>query len=217
MTDKEWNGLKMPDVPDNHIRHTMEHISDTCSKDFSHIRKYIAKDKIAVQAGGHIGYVPIMLSPYFAKVISFEPNEINTQPFKENTKNFPNIELIQACVGDDPKLRVKLFTQYRKEFPDGYDNWGGAQIDKNITGDIPVVTIDSLGLTSVGLIWLDIEGYEYFGFNGAINTIKACRPVCAFELNSKNDYYIKVDLIRWFHKLGYHLVVSTRDIIMVPN
>jgi hypothetical protein len=61
-------------------------------------------------------------------------------------------------------------------------------------GETPQVTIDSFNLEP-SLIFLDIEGYEGFAIQGAVNTIKKFKPIIILESHwvsekqgwSKND------------------------------
>lgn len=52
--------------------------------------------------------------------------------------------------------------------------------------DIEAITIDSLNLDNVSFIKLDIEGMEHKALQGAIETLKKCRPMIVFE-NHKTD------------------------------
>jgi hypothetical protein len=58
-------------------------------------------------------------------------------------------------------------------------NTGGRYVQDG--GEIPRITIDSLGLPSLGFLKLDVEGSEPFALMGARETLKRCRPIVLFE------------------------------------
>jgi hypothetical protein len=56
-------------------------------------------------------------------------------------------------------------------------------------GEIPMVTIDAFRLPVCDLIYLDVEGYEYFALLGAGETLRRCRPVVVTEINQHLGEY----------------------------
>lgn len=56
------------------------------------------------------------------------------------------------------------------------------------TGDVTstIVTVDSLGLSQLSILQLDVEGFELFALLGAKATIVAQRPVVLVEDNERN-------------------------------
>jgi FkbM family methyltransferase len=126
--------------------------------------------EVAVQAGGNVGLWPNHLAGDFNTVYTFEPDPQNFSCLAWNTRMRPNVIRLQAALGDRPVLvgmnRVS-------------DNIGAHQIDG--AGIIPMLTIDSLGLTACDLIYLDIEGHEPQALFGARNTLARFKPVVAVE------------------------------------
>ena len=69
--------------------------------------------------------------------------------------------------------------------------------------DVTVHTLDSYNFEDVDAIKIDCEGYEYPILQGAINTIKQCRPIVQLEIveaQCKKFGYTPQDMFDLFHK-----------------
>lgn len=64
--------------------------------------------------------------------------------------------------------------------PFGGDNVGTARVNLD-GGNIPILTIDCLGLNACDLIQLDVENFEEKVINGAKKTIEKFSPVVIME------------------------------------
>lgn len=163
--------------------------------------------RTCIQAGGNFGIWPLRLAQQFKRVITFEADPANYEALEANCAGVENIELHHAAVGDDrDNVGIDHITP---------GNFGAHQIDTS-GGDIEVVMIDSLGLRDVDFIQLDIEGFEYFAIEGAINTILECSPLICLEMKEcgKRYGYPDVALYQLLDKLGYTIVHKVhRDVI----
>lgn len=128
-----------------------------------------------VQAGGHVGIFPRMLSAMFKRVYTFEPDHENFQCLVRNA-TAENVFPQRAALGAVNGGR-KLTVQPR--------NTGGHQMTHE-PGDVPMLRIDDLGLADVDLLLLDLEGYEFFALLGATATIMRSRPLIIVEQNKKS-------------------------------
>ncbi len=177
--------------------------------DIEVVLEHCRKFRVVVQAGGNCGVWPEKLGKRFDTVYTFEPDPVN---FRCLCANAPaeNIYKFNAALGckhggvdlvRDPK-RV------------------GAHYVKG-DGPIPTMRIDDLMLDVCDLIYLDIEGYEWFALAGAVDTIHRCRPVIVLEDKKSSERYdiregAAVERVQ--DKLGYKIAARThRDVILVPG
>lgn len=130
------------------------------------------KGGIAIQAGGHIGVYPLILSEFFRHVYTFEPDFDNHQCLVRNCSR-PNIYVARGALGF---VRGTVGVNKHK-------NSGGHMIDGE--GYCPIYRIDDMALDSCDLIYLDVEGYEVHALRGALKTISAYKPIIVAEENKK--------------------------------
>jgi len=135
---------------------------------------------VCVQAGGAAGMYPRFWSEHFSKVITFEPCPRSYSC------------LIQNCVGDkfethnlglgNPKPDEKYQINNKNKSNLGTHKVIGPVKHTNADyTDIEVISIDSLDLEVCDLLHLDVEGSEQSIIDGAIQTIKRCKPLIITE------------------------------------
>jgi len=131
----------------------------------------------AVQAGGCLGVFAKRLAREFRAVYVFEPS---TQ-FIDMTHNAPekNIIRIQAALGHEAGMVNPVCS-----LPERKKILHGGMTHMERGGIVPTMTLDSLELPHCDLLYLDIEGWEYWAILGAHRTIIRCRPVIVVEVNS---------------------------------
>jgi FkbM family methyltransferase len=168
------------------------------------------KDKnLVIQAGGNGGVYPEYLSRFFKKVITFEPDPKNFFCLSYNTFK-SNIFKYQACLGNNFK---SLSVQENKDF------LGMSSLMVSGIGETPQVTIDSFNLEP-SLIFLDIEGYEGFAIQGAVNTIKKFKPIIILESHwvSEKQGWSKNDINNLLFDLDYKILKEfEKDIVYAPK
>jgi len=166
------------------------------------ISSHVPDKKVCVQAGGNMGYYVKQYAELFENVYTFEPEPINFYCLNQNIQH-ENVFKYQACLGHDRNLvNLKIKTLNR-----------GKNYVKGV-GKIPTLRIDDLNLTTCDLIHLDIEGFEFFALQGAVNTIKKCKPVVALEFFDKcatRFNYTITDLERLLFSLDYTLLKTYEE------
>lgn len=139
-------------------------------------------------------------SGLFSQVYTFEPEDINFSCLTHNLRNCSNVKYFKKCLGSENK-QVSLDINSI--------NTGNHSIStsSDLEGNIECVTVDSLDLTQVDLIHLDVEGYELFVLEGAVNTINAEKPAIVIENNRlSKKYHYKFNRIETFlNQLGYKI------------
>lgn len=83
----------------------------------------------------------------------------------------------------------------------GWETWGYIhKLDQADDGNIPVRTLDSYELEDVGLVKIDVEGMEADVLEGAIDTIRRCRPAIFCEALRHDEHLAIRDVLA---PLGY--------------
>ena len=144
------------------------------------VMRHVTTKNVIVQAGGNAGFYVKQYAKEFKTVYTFEPDFINFYCLVKNVTE-PNVFKIQSCLGADHKT---------VGFTINESNRGASHV--NGIGNIPTLKIDDLGLDECNLIHLDIEGYEYFALNGALETIKKFSPIIVIEVwEEMKDRFLK--------------------------
>lgn len=167
--------------------------------------------RTAIQAGGNMGVWPWWLAQSFKRVITAEPDVECGRLLVENLLGAPNVDFYAAAFmdRDDWSLRMS---------PDGVMNRGAQYVEPFSGGDVKSITIDSLGVTDCDLIYLDIEGAELRALQGAAQTIRASKPVVAYEDKDlgRRFGFGKYDTEKWLEReFGYKVVARYHnDVVM---
>lgn len=152
--------------------------------------KHVTNFDCAIDGGAHVGLWSKVMAWNFKRVIAVEPSPDTFEALVWNLgergfERSMNVECRNVALGDKPGM-VSMHLQ-----PDQAQRANtGARFVKP-GGAIPVETIDSWHLESLGFLKLDIEGSEPLALKGAEKTLKRCRPVVLFE----NKHL-------WTHNLG---------------
>lgn len=136
--------------------------------------KKILGSRAIVQAGGHCGVYPMLFTNYFKMVFTFEPNALNFHCLVDNCQG-ENIIKMNLALGKEPgRVRSVIVNPI---------NTGMNRVVD--AGDseyyVPIIPLDSLGLTDIDMIELDLEELEYDALVGARQTIERNKPVLMIE------------------------------------
>ena len=131
-----------------------------------------------VHGGTFFGDFLPALSRAYARVWAFEPNAESFKCAELTIKlnELANVELRNSGIGAASGV-ANLITEQ-----DGLSLGGGSYIDKG-PGQIPIERIDDIIPVDrhVGVIHLDVEGYEGEALKGGRETIRRCHPVIVLE------------------------------------
>jgi len=158
----------------------------------------LSKRRACVQAGGHIGIYPRILSDHFDLVYTFEPEWLNFSCLAINAAA-PNVFAARAALGDIRGGAALLLHG---------KNTGGHQISKAGPGPIPMLPIDDLPLDVCDAIFLDLEGYEIPALKGAACTIAKHHPLLVVEENKHGLHrgYAVGEIERLLELWGYKVI-----------
>lgn len=128
---------------------------------------------VAIDVGAHVGLLTRHLAERFDKVLAFEPNPETFACLRANTKHLANVETHNLAVGE-VNGPVAIDTA-------ALANSGDRQIVPGAAANAEMITLDSLALQNVGLIKIDVQGYEAFVIEGAMTTLQTWRPMLIVE------------------------------------
>lgn len=165
--------------------------------------------RTVVQAGGHVGLWPVAFAQHFATVFTFEPAPSNWACLEPNVERAPNVYPFHAALGE----AEGMVSVSREGTKDKSGLWYVVP-----SGTIPMLTIDSFGLSDCDAIVLDVEGHELPAFKGAEQTIARCHPVIWFEAIDHLVHRVGTskDVMAWLRARGYGEpdAALKRDVVM---
>jgi FkbM family methyltransferase len=150
-----------------------------------------ARDRDVVHAGMFFGDFLPGLAPAIApgrKMFAFEPNpeSFACAQWTALLNGLTNVDMQNAGLGDAKKSALMRTRENGKAIGGASHILAGDGDYKGMEGDvipISVVAIDEIlpPVADVGIIQLDIEGYEKYALMGAVNTIRKDRPIIILE------------------------------------
>ena len=154
----------------------------------------------ALDIGANEGLFSHALSKHYDKVIAFEINP----DLSKNLKIFdiPRLEVIEKGLSSKQgELTLYIPVQ------DGRELVGWASVEKNNLPDaakviekkVDVITLDSLHLTNVTFIKMDVEGHELEVLKGAEQTLRQNRPILLVEVLEES----RTAVFAFLASLGY--------------
>lgn len=195
--DKTWDGIKknykrcyvhypnaifyIDDVPDS-IKTFLRNGYPWEGNTGLIIEEFSKEGSITIDIGAHIGVHTITMSKKVGPegaVIAFEPQKKIYLELLQNLRFNNCTNVISICKALGETTKIAQMTQIDPT------NEGGTAIGAK--GDyIEMIPLDSLNLTNVSLIKIDVENYEFFTLQGARDTILRNKPVIVFEVNGSN-------------------------------
>ncbi|MGH9520400.1 MAG: FkbM family methyltransferase [Terriglobales bacterium] len=89
----------------------------------------------------------------------------------------------------------------------------GQEIDYGSTAEIPCLTLDSLSLSRLDVLKIDVETMEMDVLNGAKETVRRCRPMMIVESLKAN----KPELQGWLEAAGYAVFEMGANFVAVHH
>ena len=151
---------------------------------------------LCLDIGANIGFMSMALASR-GPVIAFEPQEALFKLLVENTAG-KSVECYNVALGSAAGVAHMPRVRYGEK-----GNYGGVRIVSGGFGtiEVPMRTLDSFGLEGVGLIKIDVEGYELEVLKGAVETIERCSPILYVEDDLEHKSYALRKYIK--ETLGY--------------
>lgn len=164
----------------------------------SWVMPHVPERRCVVQAGGNVGVYPLRLAKLFERVYTAEPDPENFDCLERNVEDVLNIDPWYAAFGDGKGECTTVHVEP--------GNCGAHRIVSGTEGAL-IITIDSLEVAP-DLIWLDVEGYEWFALRGAEETIRLHRPLIVTEEKGLGELYGAPDAAigEYLSDFGYQCV-----------
>jgi len=186
--------------------------------------QFIKKDYTIIDGGANIGFHSVQFAKLAneGKVYSFEPQPLIFNVLSTNS-------LINGCTDVIKQYRLGLSDSFsslkmtpldEQIFGAGCINYGGRGLTDSNQGEeeVETITIDSLNLSKLDLIKLDVQGFELKTLLGGEKTIKSNKPLMLIEnyTTQEADQQVIKLLEEWGYSI-YRLLCTEHqeDCIMV--
>lgn len=157
-----------------------------------------------IEAGANLGAHTLALGAAVGRggrVHAFEPQKFINELLAWNVEanGLDQITVHRAAVGSEPGELLVPDVDYSR-----LGNFGGISLGRSSGGSdsVPVVTIDSMGLSQLRLLKADVEGMELEVLRGAVATIRRCRPILYLENDQKDR---SAALFEFVYSMGYRI------------
>lgn len=174
----------------------------------------------AVDIGANIGFMTAYFAQRWQHVTAFEPTPAIFACLEKNCTR-DNIDLKPLALSD--KTDTVIFAVGRRSEINQIVSSADILSKHWFSIEVPAVTLDSLNLTGIDMIKIDVEGHELSVLRGAEQTIRGQRPLIAIEISFENkvldkelnkDHTTALDLLSsWGYKQIWH---DRYDYIMEP-
>jgi FkbM family methyltransferase len=171
--------------------------------------KLCHRDLISLDIGGNRGWYSYYMARLSREVHTFEPNPIClAQLARYKTAN---MTVHKFALSD----RVGMATMRFDPNNTGIGTIENANPLKNagirevVEVDVPVRTLDGLGLSEVGFVKVDVEGHEAAVLRGAQNMLAADRPTLLVELELRHNPRVFEEVWKVLDPLDYRMLCCT--------
>lgn len=177
----------------------------------SAIRALLKRGDVFLDIGANIGWFTLLASTLIGpsgRIHAFEPREDTCRYLRKSValNDLSDMVIVHNAGVWSAPGEMTLWNRDDR-------NPGGTQILAEAGADlagavrVPIITVDSLGLTRCDLIKIDIEGAEPHALIGAKATIGRCRPNIVSEINPNQlkhvSSYSSDGYVGLLHSLGY--------------
>lgn len=175
--------------------------------------KILTKDDICIDAGANLGFHTIQFGKLTKKVHAFEPQPLIYNQLCANilfNDLNDNVITYKLALGEKEETQQMWDIENESWVGNGCYNWGGRGIEHKEASyqsnefreydQIKVIPLDSLKLTP-DLIKIDIQGYEYYAFLGAKETLNK-KPIILLENHGTG---LDKEVLSFLKEIGYEV------------
>lgn len=183
---------------DQFIGQSLELYGEYCEPEVTVLSQFLTDNAVVYDIGGNIGVHAVAfatLAPQ-AQIYSFEPNPLNYDLLRHNTKHLPNVTLFNKAVGNTTDdVYISGFD------PSIVGNYGDIKVGALGTR-VEQVRLDDVDIPDPTVMKIDVEGYEYHVLQGCKEKIARAQPVIFYESNDHPDFIPIYELLA---SLGYQM------------
>jgi FkbM family methyltransferase len=183
------------------------------------LQSLVKSGMVVYDIGANAGFFTLALSRLAGpngKVLAFEPQPGNASKIVRHLQlnHVLNATLIQAAVGRSDGLCA---------FDTGPDDYRGRLTRADGLLQVPVIGLDAFlaaGKSPPDLIKMDIEGGEFDALNGALELLRAIRPVLLLSVHgAEQDEKCRALLLREGYRFDYFgsTAGQNKDLIAKPE
>ena len=203
---------------DSVVSESLALYGEWAQREIDFLEYFIAPGSTILDIGAFIGTHTLAFSSMVGDqgtVIAFEPREEAFELLFRNVKdnNRTNVQLHQQGVAEAPST-----IELHRLQPGALTNFAGLALeDDGGSGsgyEVPLVTVDSLSLSAVGLLKIDVEGMERQVLEGARRTIASLKPAIFAEANSISA---GCKILDWCQSSGYECFGHLTDAFNSDN
>lgn len=134
---------------------------------------HVRERRIAVDVGAHVGLWTYPMSFDFETVHAFEPMPRFRYLWELNLMDRPNAVMHPYALGPTACEAAVMRASHMNV----------TTLTRGVAGAIPVdmIALDAMHLEHVDFVKIDCEGFELFVLQGALGTLRRCRPVVIVE------------------------------------
>jgi FkbM family methyltransferase len=202
LTSTRW-GTMLYHRHDFFIGRSLERYGEFSPDEANMLAQLVRPGDVVIDGGANQGVFTVLFGQLVGidgVVYAIEPQRLTYQVLCGNAalNSLLNIHAIQAALGSSPGRALIPLVDPRAVL-----HSGGVSAAMSGSGEpVQVITVDSLGLTRLDLLKLDIEGHERAAIRGARQAIARFRPVIYVE-NDKPEHFL--GLISDIRELGYQM------------
>lgn len=168
--------------------------------DYSILKPYLKRKRVAVDIGAHVGYWSRRLVRDFETVYAFEAEPEHAQCLRANVTE-PNILITEIALSSEPGT-VK--------FAKSIHNSGMSHVsDDGVSIDCE--PLDRWKIRDVDLIKIDVEGHELNVLQGAAHTILRNRPTIFMEILNSTPFETRKGILDLMIEWGYSLAERVEE------
>ncbi|MHB1590858.1 MAG: FkbM family methyltransferase [Sulfuricella sp.] len=195
------HGLMLFNRHDRYVGRALDLYGEFSEGEVALFQRLLSPGDIALDVGANLGAHTVPMARLVGRrgrIYAFEPQRMMFQTLCANLalNDLINVEARQAGLGAEAGVaRVADLSPWLME------NFGGVSLGEGPT-EVPVETVDSLGLERCRLIKIDVEGMEREVLLGARGTLARLRPFLYVECDRREK---SADLIGLLMEMGYRL------------